>query len=52
MSVYGPKPKYEKSSSTVDLAQLTSNLDMGGYKIINLANPRERTDASTSRVCR
>ena len=47
MSIYGPIDE-DKISSTVDLAQITSSLDMGGNKINNLAEPRMRTDAATA----
>ena len=45
MSIYGPR--YDVSSS-IDLGEITSDLDMGGNKIINLRTPRNREDAATA----
>lgn len=48
MSIYGPIDGDKIKSSSTDLTQITDNLDMGGNKINNLAEPRMRTDAATA----
>ena len=44
MSIYGPR----YNVSTIDLGEVTSDLDMGGNKITNLKTPLNREDAATA----